>query len=60
MPTVLENTPKGERAWDVPSRLFRDRIIMLCSQIDRAVATSITAQILVLQHENPEKNTNDH
>lgn len=54
MPTLLESTAKGERTWDVASRLFHDRIIMLSSEINRAVATNIVAQILVLQHLNPE------
>lgn len=53
MPTVLDNTQRGERVWDVPSRLFNDRIILLCSEINRQVAASITGQILVLHHQNP-------
>lgn len=57
-PAVLENTSRGERVWDIPSRLFRDRFIVLSGEINREVATLVCSQILVLQHENPEGEIN--
>lgn len=55
IPTVIEQTNRGERAYDIYSRLLKDRIIMLGSAIDDAVANSIVAQLLFLEAENPEK-----
>ena len=55
IPTVIEQTNRGERAYDIYSRLLKDRIIMLCSGIDDNVANSIVAQLLFLEAENPEK-----
>ncbi len=55
IPTVIEQTSRGERAYDIYSRLLKDRIIMLGSQIDDNVANSIVAQLLFLEAENPEK-----
>lgn len=55
IPTVIEQTNRGERAYDIYSRLLKDRIIMLGSPIDDAVANSIVAQLLFLEAENPEK-----
>lgn len=52
-PAVVENTARGERVFDLPSRLFRDRLIILSGEINRQVATLISSQILVLQYENP-------
>lgn len=54
-PNVLEETHRGERAWDIFSRLLKDRIIMLGDSIDDMVANSIIAQLLFLESENPEK-----
>jgi ATP-dependent Clp protease protease subunit len=54
-PTVLESTSRGERSMDIFSRLMRDRIIYLGTEIDDEVANIITAQILLLDAENPEK-----
>lgn len=54
MPNVIENTGKGERVWDIPSRLFKDRFIVISGEINREVATVICTQILVLQNENPD------
>lgn len=55
IPTVIEQTSRGERAYDIYSRLLKDRIIMLGSPIDDNVANSIVAQLLFLEAENPEK-----
>ena len=54
-PTVIENTSKGERAFDIYSRLLRDRIVFLGTEIDDLVANSIVAQLLFLEAEDPEK-----
>ncbi|PPA70185.1 ATP-dependent Clp endopeptidase proteolytic subunit ClpP [Jeotgalibacillus proteolyticus] len=55
IPTVIEQTNRGERAYDIYSRLLKDRIIMLGSGIDDNVANSIVSQLLFLEAENPEK-----
>src|SRR3954453_286342 len=55
IPTVIEKTNRGERAYDIYSSLLKDRIIMLGSGIDDHVANSIVAQLLFLEAENPEK-----
>jgi ATP-dependent Clp protease, protease subunit len=55
IPTVIEQTNRGERAYDIYSRLLKDRIIMLGSAIDDHVSNSIVAQLLFLEADNPEK-----
>ncbi|MBQ0138759.1 MAG: ATP-dependent Clp endopeptidase proteolytic subunit ClpP [Kurthia sp.] len=55
IPTVIEQTNRGERAYDIYSRLLKDRIILLGSAIDDNVANSIVAQLLFLEAEDPEK-----
>ena len=55
IPTVIEQTKRGERAYDIYSRLLKDRIIMLGSGIDDNVANSIVSQLLFLEAEDPEK-----
>lgn len=55
IPTVIEQTNRGERAYDIYSRLLKDRIIMLGSAIDDNVANAIVAQLLFLAAEDPEK-----
>ena len=55
MPYVIENTPRGERSYDVYSRLLKERIIFLGTPIDDAVANSIVAQLLFLDAEDSEK-----
>lgn len=55
IPTVIEQTNRGERAYDIYSRLLKDRIIMLGSPIDDSVANSIVAQLLFLEAEDPDK-----
>jgi ATP-dependent Clp protease protease subunit len=55
VPTVVEETHRGERGWDIYSRLLKDRIIFLGSQIDDAVANVVIAQMLFLDSEDPDK-----
>ncbi len=55
IPYVIEKTQYGERAYDIYSRLLKDRIIFLGTPINDAVANSIIAQLLFLEHEDPEK-----
>ncbi len=55
IPVVIEQTSRGERSYDIYSRLLKDRIILLGSAIDDNVANSIIAQMLFLEMENPEK-----
>ncbi|MDJ1108986.1 MULTISPECIES: ATP-dependent Clp endopeptidase proteolytic subunit ClpP [Staphylococcaceae] len=55
IPTVIESTNRGERAYDIYSRLLKDRIIMLGSAIDDNVANSIVSQLLFLQAQDAEK-----
>ncbi len=55
LPTVVEQSGRGERAFDIYSRLLRERIIFLGSGIDDAVADSLVAQLLFLEAEDPEK-----
>lgn len=54
-PTVIEQTPRGERAYDIWSRLLKDRIIFLGSGVDDQIANSVLAQLLFLESEDPEK-----
>ena len=54
-PTVIENNGKGERAYDIYSRLLKDRIIFLGTEINDLVANSIVAQLLFLEADAPEK-----
>ncbi|WP_457622479.1 ATP-dependent Clp endopeptidase proteolytic subunit ClpP [Persephonella sp.] len=55
VPIVIEQTPRGERAYDIYSRLLKDRIIMLGFPIDDHIANLIIAQLLFLESEDPEK-----
>ncbi|MCR6095151.1 ATP-dependent Clp endopeptidase proteolytic subunit ClpP [Salipaludibacillus agaradhaerens] len=55
VPTVIEQTNRGERAYDIYSRLLKDRIIMLGTPIDDTVSNSIVAQLLFLAADDPEK-----
>ena len=48
IPTVIEQSSRGERAYDIYSRLLKDRIVMLSGPIDDAVANSVIAQLLFL------------
>jgi len=55
IPTVIEKSPLGERAYDIYSRLLKERIIFLAGPINDAVANIIIAQLLFLEHEDPKK-----
>ncbi len=55
IPTVIEKTSYGERAYDIYSRLLKDRIVFLGSEIDDGVANTVIAQMLFLENQDPEK-----
>ena len=55
VPTVIEQTPRGDRAFDIYSRLLKDRIVFLGTPIDDTVANLIMAQLLHLEGEDPDK-----
>ncbi|MFZ4405171.1 MAG: ATP-dependent Clp protease proteolytic subunit [Pseudobdellovibrionaceae bacterium] len=58
IPYVIEQTSRGERSYDIYSRLLKDRIVILGSQVTDEVANSIIAQFLFLEVDNPEKDIN--
>jgi ATP-dependent Clp protease protease subunit len=58
IPTVLEQTHRGERAYDIYSRLLKDRIILLGTEINDDVANVIVAQLLFLESDDPDKDIN--
>ena len=55
VPTVVEQTHRGERGWDLFSRLLNDRIVFLGTQIDDALASVVIAQLLFLESQDPDK-----
>lgn len=55
IPYVIEQSPRGERSYDIYSRLLNDRIVFLGEQIDDAVANTVVAQLLHLESEDPDK-----
>ncbi len=55
VPTVIETTGRGERAFDIYSRLLKERIVFLTGEVNDEVASLICAQLLFLEAENPEK-----
>ena len=55
IPTVVEQTHRGERGWDIFSRLLKDRIIFLGTPIDDRIANVVIAQLLYLESEDPDK-----
>ena len=55
VPMVVEQSNRGERAYDIYSRLLKERIIFLVGPVNDAVATLITAQLLFLESESPKK-----
>jgi len=55
VPVVVERTSRGERSYDIYSRLLKDRIVMLSGEIDDGMASSIVAQLLFLEAEDPDK-----
>lgn len=58
IPTVLENTPNGERGFDLYSRLLNERIIFLCEEVNNATASIIVAQMLYLESQDPTADIN--
>lgn len=58
VPMVVEQTARGERAYDIYSRLLKERVIFLVGPVDDHVANVIVAQLLFLESENPEKDIN--
>ena len=55
VPTVVEQTNRGERSYDIFSRLLKERIIIISNQVDSSTASVVTAQLLFLEAEDPEK-----
>jgi ATP-dependent Clp protease protease subunit len=55
VPMVIEQTPRGERSFDIYSRLLKERIIFLCGPVDDQVSSLIVAQLLFLEAEDPKK-----
>ena len=55
IPIVIEQTPRGERAYDIYSRLLKDRIVFLGQEITDAVANTVIAQLLFLESEDPDR-----
>jgi ATP-dependent Clp protease protease subunit len=55
IPTVVEQSHRGERGWDIFSRLLKDRVVMLGTEIDTDVANVVIAQLLFLDSEDPDK-----
>ena len=58
IPYVIEKTGRGERSYDIYSRLLKDRVILLSGEINDMVASSIVAQLLFLEAEDPQKDIN--
>ena len=58
IPMVVEQTNRGERAYDIYSRLLKERIVFLVGPVNDHAATLITAQLLFLESENPKKEKN--
>ena len=55
VPYVVEQTSRGERSYDIFSRLLNDRIVMLCDQVNDVTASLVVAQLLYLESQDPEK-----
>lgn len=60
VPMVVEQTNRGERAYDIFSRLLKERIIFITGPIEDGMATLICAQLLFLESENPKRNQHVH
>ncbi|MHB1013193.1 MAG: ATP-dependent Clp protease proteolytic subunit, partial [Desulfobacteria bacterium] len=58
VPMVVEQTSRGERAYDIYSRLLKDRIVFIGSPIDDDIANLVIAQLLFLEAEDPDKDIN--
>jgi len=57
VPTVIEQTGRGERAYDIFSRLLNDRIVFLCDEVNDATASLVVAQLLLLEAQDPDKDS---
>ena len=55
MPYVIEQTNRGERSYDIYSRLLKDRIVMLTDEVNDLTASLVVSQLLFLESEDPEK-----
>ena len=55
VPMVVEQTSRGERSYDIYSRLLNDRIIMLCDEVNDQTASLVVAQLLYLEGQDPDK-----
>ena len=55
IPIVVEQSARGERAYDIYSRLLKERVVFLCGPIDDLVSNVVVAQLLFLESENPDK-----
>ncbi|RKZ89615.1 MAG: ATP-dependent Clp endopeptidase proteolytic subunit ClpP [Gammaproteobacteria bacterium] len=55
VPMVVEQTPRGERSYDIYSRLLKERVIFLCGPVEDQMANLVVAQLLFLESENPDK-----
>ena len=55
VPTVIETSSRGERAYDIYSRLLKERIVILSEEVNSVTASLITAQLLFLEAEDPDK-----
>ena len=58
VPMVVEQTPRGERAYDIYSRLLKERVVFLVGAVEDQVANVVVAQLLFLESENPDKDVN--
>ncbi len=58
VPMVIEQTNRGERSYDIFSRLLKDRIVMLCDEVNDVTASLVVAQLLFLEAEDPDKDIN--
>ena len=58
VPMVVEQTSRGERSYDIYSRLLEDRIVFLCDQVNDATASLVVAQLLFLEAQDPDKDIN--
>ncbi len=55
VPTIIEKSAHGERAYDIYSRMLKERIVFLCGEVDDAMASTVIAQLLYLESEDPDK-----
>ena len=55
VPMVVEQTGRGERSYDIYSRLLNDRIVMLCDEVNDTTASLVVAQLLYLEGQDPDK-----